>query len=71
MNLVTRDNSPQGLVILHIALLQATATHVLFISYRSRVRDSLVSSALVLGLSEEGVGRGPTTHSESGLLRGC
>ena len=29
VNLVTRDNSPQGLVILHIALPQVTATHVL------------------------------------------
>ena len=70
VNLVTHENSPQGTS--HIAhCTPAGDGNARVISYRSRARDSLVSFALALGLSEAGVGRGPTTHSESGLLRGC
>ena len=65
MNLVTHENSPQGTsYIAHCT--SAGDGNARVISYRSRARDFLVSSALALGLSEEVVDRGPTTIPNPG-----
>jgi hypothetical protein len=65
VNRVTHENSPQGTS--HIAhSTPAGDGNARVIGYRSRARDSLVSSALALGWSEEGVGRGPTTSPNPG-----
>ena len=65
MNLVTHENSPQGTS--HIAHgAPAGDGNARVISYRSRARDSLVSSALALGLSEAGVRRLPSPEGREG-----
>jgi hypothetical protein len=57
VNRVTHENSPQGTS--HVAhCTPAGDGNARVISYRSRARDFLVSSALALGLSEEVVDRG-------------